>query len=867
MNSVFHAHLGKSVLVYLDDILIMSKNITEHIGHVRTVLVLLREHKLYAKLSKCSFCSPELNFLGHVISAEGIKVDPAKTAVVRAWPKPKTLKELQAFLGLANYFRRFIPGYGTMSAPLTSLTSAAHASFNWDTDWDDTHESAFQAVKSALSDPAVLQMPDFTKPFEVRTDASCVGTGGVLMQDGKPVAYCSQKLSPAEKNYTTTEQELLALIHACRAWRCYLESDKPVTLVTDHHPLTFLKTQPLLSRRQARWLIELQRFHFEITYIPGASNTVADALSRSPHLSEGTEPTDPFAELNVITRSSKRSISFAEDTVFEPPPLAGPPLKKKSHTLRLVKPPSLEEDLTEGDSYWVDRLLDAYRDDPLFSDPDYLANVTKNDKGLFLSPTGQILVPSDTALRFDIIGEFHCPPTAGHISAERTLHSMKQYFQWGGMNTDTHTYIMSCESCQRVKSSNRRKHGAPQALPIPTVRWESVTFDLITKLPESDGFDSICVFVDRLTKMTHFVACKESMTAADFAQLFIDNIVRLHGLPAEVISDRGIQWNNEFWKSLCSLLKIKHKMSSAYHPQTDGQTERMNRTLEEMLRAYIPVTGDNWSRSLACAEFAINNAKQASTKETPFFLNYGYTPHTPITLEFRDTVKHPSVKSGTFAKLMADNLIKAKRCLEIARNNMLRQGSSTTDVKYDPGDLVLLSTRNFRFEGHCRKLMPKWVGPFSVDTMTGPVNVKLVLHDDWKKLHPVFHVNLVKRYTPGHGYRPPPPPVSFEEGEPVFIVESILDHSFAKAPAVPVERTSRKRKVPVSVPLLSTLLLTWYAGRVILRQTTLGNREATLELVRFFSKNIILNITYLFPQVTGSPGKPYCLSSERVFIG
>ncbi|KAJ9524804.1 hypothetical protein QJQ45_024408 [Haematococcus lacustris] len=284
MNRVFEKQLKEGfVLVYLDDILVMSSSPEEHAMHFKEVLQVMKDNQLYAKLSKCDFNRPELKFLGHIVGRQGIAVDPAKVQVIKEWPVPTSLKELQAFLGLANFFRRFIAGYSTIAAPLTHLTGEKVAA---GTNWQQLGEPAlraFNALKQALCSTLVLALPDPNQPFEVWSDASLVGTGGVLLQGGRVVAYTSHKFSPAQMKYTTGEQELLGIIRALQEWRCYLDGAVHVTIVTDHNPLIYLKTQTNLSRRQARWMEFLARFNHHIEYKSGKGN-VADPLSRNPAL-------------------------------------------------------------------------------------------------------------------------------------------------------------------------------------------------------------------------------------------------------------------------------------------------------------------------------------------------------------------------------------------------------------------------------------------------------------------------------------------------------------------------------------------------------------------------------------------------------
>jgi hypothetical protein len=254
MNGIFQPYLRDFVVVYLDDILVYSKTEADHQQHLRLVLEKLRERKFYACLQKCEFAKPEIKFLGHIVGAEGIKVNPAKIAAVNGRPQPTNVHQVRSFLGLANYFRRFIQGYAKLAAPLTDLIKAVNP-FRWTTQCQES----FEGIKWALTHAPVLASPDESKEYEVVSDASGIGLGAVLLQNGKPIAYESRKLSGAETWYTTGEQELLEVMHALQTWRCYLEGVHFV-LVTDHKPNTFFQTQPILSRRQARWSELLQRF-------------------------------------------------------------------------------------------------------------------------------------------------------------------------------------------------------------------------------------------------------------------------------------------------------------------------------------------------------------------------------------------------------------------------------------------------------------------------------------------------------------------------------------------------------------------------------------------------------------------------------
>lgn len=377
MNRIFRPYIGKFVLVYLDDILVFSKTESEHLEHLRKALTLLREHQLYAKLSKCDFGKTEVEFLGHILGKDGLRVDPKKTAAVRDWQVPKNVGEVRSFLGLANYFRKFIRAYSNMVAPLTNLTRK-------DTlfAWSASCQVAFDRVKEALTNAPVLRVPDVSRPFEVICDASGIGLGAVLMQDGQPVAFESRKFNPAERNYAPIEQELLGVIHALGTWRCYLEGGGPFVVVTDHKPNTFFQSQPRLSPRQVRWMEFLSRFHFTWQYRPGHTN-VADPLSRDPSIAAIR------ARLNVVTRSrATQRAEPAEPVRVEVPESDPEPMEPEEPVAAQVESVELS---------WKQKLIAGYSKDPWFAVPANVEQLHLRD-GLWFKDN-QVVVPDTDGLR------------------------------------------------------------------------------------------------------------------------------------------------------------------------------------------------------------------------------------------------------------------------------------------------------------------------------------------------------------------------------------------------------------------------------------------------------------------------------------
>lgn len=477
MTHVFRDILGVFVLLYCDDIICYTRGTeADHLAHLEIVLKRLLDAQLYVKLSKCTFMVHEMAFLGHIVGRDGVRVDPAKVKSVKDWLTPKTVKEVRSFLGLANYFRRFLLGFSTLTAPLTALT---HNDAPWL--WTPACATAFEKVKDMLCNAPLLVLPDPSKPFTVVSDASLVGTGAVLLQEGRPVAYTSSKFIPAEVNYTTTEQEMLGCVRALFEWRCYLEgASHPVQLCTDHNPLIYLKSQKDLSRRQARWVEFLERFDLAWKYIPGRTN-VADPLSRSEALL--------CTVLGLVDA-----------------PLPGPP------------PPTA----FDPDSL-TDAIVMAYHEDPWFDVPANLAKMSQCKKGLWhlgvSRPSSRIVLPNNPSIQAVILQDLHASPAAGHPGARRTIELVSRWFWWKGMAADIDRYCKSCLSCQQMKSSTMLAGGPLQPLEIPVFPWQSVSMDFITCLPvTAAGMDTLVVWVDRLTKYVVVQPCKLTLDAPGFAR-------------------------------------------------------------------------------------------------------------------------------------------------------------------------------------------------------------------------------------------------------------------------------------------------------------------------------------------------------------
>ncbi|XP_031376072.1 uncharacterized protein LOC116191936, partial [Punica granatum] len=462
-----------------------------------------------------------------VVSAQGIQVDEEKVRAIQEWPSPTSVSNVRSFHGLASFYRRFVKDFSSIAAPLTEVIKK-NVGFRW----GEEQEKAFQLIKEKLTNAPLLSLPNFSKTFEIECDASGVGIGAVLMQEGRPIAYFSEKLSGAALNYPTYDKELYALVRALETWQHYLWP-KEFVIHTDHESLKHLKGQHKLNKRHARWVEFIETFPYVIRYKQGKENVVADALSRR-------------------------------------------------------------------------------HDDFLFRE-------------------NKLCVPN-CSLRELLVQESHGGGLMGHFGVAKTLAILQEHFYWPHMKRDVERICGRCITCRQAKS-RVQPNGLYTPLPIPSEPWIDISTDFVLGLPRTKrGRDSIFVVVDRFSKMAHFIPCHKTDDASHVADLFFREIVRLHGMPRTIVSDRDAKFLSYFWKTLWCKLGTKLLFSTTCHPQTDGQTEVVNRTLSTLLRAIIKKNIKTWEECLPHVEFAYNRSVHSATKFSPFEVVYGFNPLTPLDL-------------------------------------------------------------------------------------------------------------------------------------------------------------------------------------------------------------------------------------------
>ncbi|GJW21536.1 putative reverse transcriptase domain-containing protein [Tanacetum coccineum] len=540
MNRVCKPYLDKFVIVFIDDILIYSKSKKEHEEHLRQILKLLKKEELYAKFSKCEFWISRVQFLGHVIDCRGIHVDPAKIESIKDWASPKTLTEIRQFLGLAGYYRRFIEGFSKIAKTMTKLTQKG-VKF----DWGDKQEAAFQLLKQKLCSAPILALPEGSKDFIAYCDASKKGLGAVLMQREKVISYASRQLKIHEKNYTTHDLELRAVVFALKIWRHYLYGTK-CTVFTDHKSLQHILDQKELNMRQRRWLELLSDYDCEIRYHPGKANVVADALSRK----EREPPLRVRALVMTIGLDLPKQILKAQTEARKP------------------------ENIKSED---VGGMLVENSKDPEKLRTEKLE--PRADGTMCLN--GRSWLPCYGDLRTVIMHESHKSKYSIHPGSDKMYQDIKKLYWWPNMKANIATYVSKCLTCAKVKAEHKRPSGLLVQPEIPQWKWDNITMDFVTKLPKSSqGYDTIWVIVDRLTKSAIFMPMRETDPMDKLVRMYLKEVVTKHGIPVSIICDRDPRFASNFWKSLQKALGTSLDMSIAYHPQTDGQSERTIKTLD-----------------------------------------------------------------------------------------------------------------------------------------------------------------------------------------------------------------------------------------------------------------------------------------------
>ncbi|QRW25151.1 Retrotransposable element Tf2 protein [Rhizoctonia solani] len=600
-----------------------------------------------------------------------------KVQAIMDWPEPQNVKQVQSFLGFANFYRCFVPNFSCLAHPLNILTQKEQP---WI--WLVEQKAAFDAIKAEICKEPVLAHPDESKPYTLETDASGAAMGAVLSQrkeDGHlyPVAFMSASFSPAELNYVL-----------------YTTSQKPDALSRrpDHMDL---EPSPQVM---------IPESHFE------AFSAHID-LSLLDQIKEATQE-DPSLDTILLAVSDPKSVPHSVAQKF------------KDYTIQ---------------------------------------------KGLLLYQ-GRVVVPDEPETKQQLLSHFHDSPASGHQGRAQTLELISCHYYWPAMKFQVNRYVESCEICQGSKG--HAHNYALDPLSVPAGPWEDISYDFIVKFPKCKGYDSILVVVDRFSKMMHLIPCKETATAEDVAQMFLEHVWKLHGTSKHTVSDRGTTFNSKFLKALYKSLQITPSFSTAYHPQSDGQTEIKNQWLEAYLRPFINHRQSDWVDWLPLAEFAHNNARSKATGKSPFEIVYGRSPVISPLLE-----PTGSPIADDRAKQLAETIQEVQASIKWAQERYKQTDTGKLPPEFQPGDKVWLLASNITLQRPNEKLDHKQYGPFPVIERVGSHAYRLALPETMR-IHDAFHVSLLSAFKQDTEFDCTftlPPPVITAEGEEEYEVDKFVD--------------------------------------------------------------------------------------------
>lgn len=703
IDTVLGADLQPYVLVYLDDIVIISPDFRTHLEILTKVFDRLHAAGLTLNREKCQFCRPELRYLGYIVDKYGLRVDPQKVEALLSVPSPKNVSQVRSFIGMASWYRRFIPSFSQLVAPLTALTKKRH---KWS--WTDECEESFNAIKQHLVSAPVLTCPDFSRPFKLQTDASSFGIGAVLTQDfddgERPICFLSRSLSAAERNYSTTERECLAVIWAVEKLRSYLEGVH-FTVITDHYSLVWLDRLKSPTGRLARWSLRLQAFDFTIVHRKGKEHVVPDFLSRSVPVTEQIDVVDTTPDVVASTCADKWYNRMLEE------------VHSKPHRY-----PQWRVENEEVFKYVKCKIPE------LSNTSDYWKKVVPKEK------------------RLELLRSCHDSVTSGHLGAYKTYWKLHDSYYWPKMYADVASYVRRCKVCAAHKPEQKAPAGMMGSRPKVTRPWEMISLDFVGPLPRSSsGHKYILVISDYFSKFVHLVPLRAA-TSQSLVKHVEEDIFLLYGVPRFLICDNGVQMKSKEFKSLCASYQCKILYTALYCPRADP-AERVNRVVKTMISSYVKEDHRKWDKNLAAFACAVRVAKHETIGYSPFYVNFGrnYVGSGVVYDSLLDDkggslVSDIERRGVGFRRMFADV---AKR-LQLAHE----RGKKVYDlrrrpVSFQPGDRVWRRNKvqSDAAAGFNAKLAPKFLGPFKVRRRVGTCSYEI--EDDGGKLG-IWHVQDLK---------------------------------------------------------------------------------------------------------------------------
>lgn len=696
-------------LVYLDDVIIFSDSPELHIQRLREVFTRLRQANLKLKVSKCQLMKRRVEFLGHVVSHEGISVDPSKVEKVETWPIPKNLKELRAFLGLCSYYRRFVFDYANISDPLSKLTRKGEKYV-----WNPERQAAFEELKQKLTTAPILGLPNDEDEFILDTDASEFAIGAVLSQKQKGMevvlAYGSRLLTKSERNYCTTRRELLAIVYFTKYFKTYLLG-RTFLLRTDHAALQWLQRTPDPIGQQARWQERLAEFKFKIVHRPGKSHANADALSRRPEITGNVAAVAVIKECveNQTTNWTDHSDSMiAKEQENDP-------LLQKVRKWKTNGEPTLLEICAESEE--VKKLW--YMKEQIILENDVLYKI-KND-GI-----RQLLMPKK--LRKQFLEMCHSGMTGGHMGVRRTKAQVYRRAYWPGWSKDTYIFCRTCEECTRYKQGRPPKQGRLHPIPCGAP-WEILAIDVTGPHPKSSkGYLYIFTMMDYFTKFVIAVPIR-NQEAKTLAKIIVEKICAVFGTPLRLLSDKGPAFESELFTEICQILGIEKIRTTSYEPRTNGLIERYHRTMNQMIAKMVADNHRNWDEILPMVAAAYRASVHESTGFTPNYLIFGRENVMPVDIMYGLVSTDNCKEQHEYAQELKETFQYAyelvRQNMETATKKRIRGYNMGVNVKnFAVGDKVwVFIPRKRRF--HYPKWEKYYQGPFEITAKTGPLNYRV----------------------------------------------------------------------------------------------------------------------------------------------
>ena len=654
-------------LIYLDDVIIFSKNFDDHLRRMEEVFGRLREAGLKLKPQKCRFFQKEVTYLGHVVSENGVSTDPSKVSKILDWPIPRNLSELRSFLGLASYYRRFIKDFAKIAVPLHRLTEKNKPFVG-----SESCLEAFNELKRELTNHPILENPDFNKEFILDTDASDYGIGGVLSQiegnEERVIGYASRSLTKPERRYSTTRKELLAIVAFIQHFRHYLYG-KSFIIRTDHNALKWLKSFKEPQGQMARWIELLAEFNFVVQHRPGTKHGNADGLSRRAEKENEIE-TEEKQEVGVIdrtgvavetvrerkrrraheaTRSEVKSDGakelfnwlgaegFTESIKLEQrnDEIISPIIKSLEEGVRL-NPEEIQGSSQEARNLWSNWSRLVLQDDILYRR--WKSEDGRKDKL-------QAVVPK--SLKQTVLHSLHNSPSRGHLGITKTLHKVRDRFYWHGLRNDVEVL---CKSC-KMRGSRNNPQCKPRAPLVPSkvgFPGERLAMDIVSPFPKSDqGKKYVLIISDCFTRWTEAYPIP-NQEAVTIAETLVKEYICRYGVPQYLHTDQGRNFESKLIKNVCELLGIKKTRTSPYHPQSDGMVERFNRTLEAILSKYVSDNQRDWDVHLLLVMMAYRSSVHEATTFTPYFMMFGREICLPIDIMLGTHVNQEPKTHGSY---------------------------------------------------------------------------------------------------------------------------------------------------------------------------------------------------------------------------